>query len=155
MGIDLKKKPWLARIGGVHQIIDGRVGRGRSGQPRPFWIFGSRSRRGEIAELLIDHRIVPQPPGGGANTEPRGEGSLGRRPYARSRRQGPACKTNGVACDGVGRKNASSERERVLLRLLLVSGNRSDVACPTDYSVHQLKQKLLNDWPKGKQASAG
>ena len=50
----------------------------------------------------------------------------------------------------VGRKNASSEREKVLLRLLLVSGNRSDVACPTDYSVHQLKQRLLNDWPKGR-----
>jgi len=44
---------------------------------------------------------------------------------------------------------AAAEREQVRLRLLLVSGNRSDFACPLDWTIHQVKQSVVQNWPIG------
>lgn len=54
---------------------------------------------------------------------------------------------NQILC--IGRKNASREKEKVLLRLLLVSGNRSDISCPPEYNILQVKRAVLQNWPKG------
>lgn len=54
-----------------------------------------------------------------------------------------------AACNPLGRKIASRDRDRVQLRLLLVSGNRSDFGCPSEMTVAQLKLKILRDWPSG------
>ncbi|PJF19914.1 hypothetical protein PSACC_00265 [Paramicrosporidium saccamoebae] len=37
----------------------------------------------------------------------------------------------------------------VMLRLLLVSGNRCDFTCPLRSSIHQIKQNIIQNWPKG------
>lgn len=38
----------------------------------------------------------------------------------------------------------------MLLRFLLVSGNRSDFSYPLDFTVFQIKQDVLRNWPSGK-----
>lgn len=44
---------------------------------------------------------------------------------------------------------AAAEQDQVRLRLLLVSGNRSDFACPLDWTIHQVKQNVVHNWPVG------